>query len=208
MTSGAFAHYSDVSLAFGYVPAELAAPGASGEQWGRLEVEIIGHRRPACCSRNPSSTRPGSGCGRRAVSPLRAADDRRPRWRRTRTSPGCGRRRRSPGCRRWPASSSPGGRRRSRCCATRRRSPSMTPVLDRTGCRIEHALTRRGSTPATARRSRSHFGRRVAERFGDVVQREVGQLLDAIASGIRGRAALHAGRASRRGGRRRQPRHR
>ena len=47
VTSGAFAHYSDVSLAFGYVPAELAAPGASGEQWGRFEVEIIGHRRPA-----------------------------------------------------------------------------------------------------------------------------------------------------------------
>ena len=53
VTSGAFAHYSDVSLAFGYVPAELAAPGVPGEQWGRLEVEIIGHRRPACLLTEP-----------------------------------------------------------------------------------------------------------------------------------------------------------
>jgi dimethylglycine dehydrogenase len=47
VTSGSYAHYSGVSLAFGYVPAEFAAPGAPGEQWGRFEVEIIGHRRPA-----------------------------------------------------------------------------------------------------------------------------------------------------------------
>ena len=47
VTSGAYAHYSGVSLAFGYVPAELAAPGAPDEQWGRFEVEIIGHHRPA-----------------------------------------------------------------------------------------------------------------------------------------------------------------
>jgi dimethylglycine dehydrogenase len=47
VTSGAYAHHSGVSLAFGYVPAELAASGAAGEQWGLFEVEIIGHRRPA-----------------------------------------------------------------------------------------------------------------------------------------------------------------
>jgi dimethylglycine dehydrogenase len=42
VTSGAYAHYSGVSLALGYVPAALAAPGTEG-----FEVEIIGHRRPA-----------------------------------------------------------------------------------------------------------------------------------------------------------------
>ncbi len=42
VTSGAYAHWSGVSLAMGYVPAALAAPGTSG-----FEVEIIGHRRPA-----------------------------------------------------------------------------------------------------------------------------------------------------------------
>jgi dimethylglycine dehydrogenase len=42
VTSGAYAHYSGVSLALGYVPAPLAEPGTDG-----LEVEIIGHRRPA-----------------------------------------------------------------------------------------------------------------------------------------------------------------
>lgn len=41
VTSGAYAHYSKVSLAHGYVPAELAVPGAE------FEVEIIGNRRPA-----------------------------------------------------------------------------------------------------------------------------------------------------------------
>jgi len=40
-TSGAYAHYSRRSLAFGYVPSELAVPGAM------FEVEIIGWRRPA-----------------------------------------------------------------------------------------------------------------------------------------------------------------
>ena len=34
-------HYSRRSLAFGYVPSELAVPGAM------FEVEIIGQRRPA-----------------------------------------------------------------------------------------------------------------------------------------------------------------
>jgi dimethylglycine dehydrogenase len=42
VTSGAYAHYSGVSLALGYVPAPLAEPGTEG-----FEVEIIGHRRPA-----------------------------------------------------------------------------------------------------------------------------------------------------------------
>jgi dimethylglycine dehydrogenase len=46
VTSGASAHCSGVSLAFGYVPAELAKQGG-GEQWVRFEAEIIGHRRPA-----------------------------------------------------------------------------------------------------------------------------------------------------------------
>jgi len=41
VTSGAYAHYSRRSLAFGYVPSELAVPGAT------FEVEIIGQRRPA-----------------------------------------------------------------------------------------------------------------------------------------------------------------
>jgi dimethylglycine dehydrogenase len=41
ITSGAYAHHSACSLGFGYVPAELAVPGA------RFEVEIIGRRRPA-----------------------------------------------------------------------------------------------------------------------------------------------------------------
>ena len=41
VTSGAYAHYSRRSLAFGYVPSELAVPGAM------FEVEIIGQRRKA-----------------------------------------------------------------------------------------------------------------------------------------------------------------
>src|ERR1700689_666304 len=41
ITSGAYAHYSGRSLAFGYVPTELAVPGET------FEVEIIGQRRPA-----------------------------------------------------------------------------------------------------------------------------------------------------------------
>jgi len=41
VTSGAYAHYSRRSLAFGYVPSKLAVPGAT------FEVEIIGQRRPA-----------------------------------------------------------------------------------------------------------------------------------------------------------------
>lgn len=42
ITSGGYAHYSGVSLALGYIPAELAVAGTTG-----FEIEIIGHRRPA-----------------------------------------------------------------------------------------------------------------------------------------------------------------
>jgi dimethylglycine dehydrogenase len=42
VTSGGYAHYCGVSLAWGYVPAELATPGTTG-----FEIEIIGNRRPA-----------------------------------------------------------------------------------------------------------------------------------------------------------------
>jgi dimethylglycine dehydrogenase len=42
ITSGGFAHYSGVSLAWGYIPTELAVPGGTG-----FEIEIIGKRRPA-----------------------------------------------------------------------------------------------------------------------------------------------------------------
>ena len=40
--SGGYAHYAAVSLAWGYIPTELAAPGTTG-----FEIEIIGRRRPA-----------------------------------------------------------------------------------------------------------------------------------------------------------------
>ena len=46
VTSGAYAHYSGVSLALGYIPAALATPDAATDGSG-LEIEIIGHRRPA-----------------------------------------------------------------------------------------------------------------------------------------------------------------
>ncbi|MEA3186142.1 MAG: dimethylglycine dehydrogenase, partial [Ilumatobacteraceae bacterium] len=42
ITSGGYAHYSGVSLAWGYVPTELTEPGTTG-----FEIEIIGKRRPA-----------------------------------------------------------------------------------------------------------------------------------------------------------------
>jgi dimethylglycine dehydrogenase len=42
ITSGGYAHYSQVSLAWGYIPAELSADGTTG-----FEIEIIGNRRPA-----------------------------------------------------------------------------------------------------------------------------------------------------------------
>ena len=48
VTSGAYAHYSGVSLALGYIPAALATPEAGHVGPGNgLEIEIIGHRRPA-----------------------------------------------------------------------------------------------------------------------------------------------------------------
>jgi len=42
ITSGGYAHYSGVSLALGYIPAELAVEGLKG-----FEIEIIGKCRPA-----------------------------------------------------------------------------------------------------------------------------------------------------------------
>jgi len=43
VTSGGYAHYSNVSVALGYIPTELTAPASNG----RFEIEIIGRRRPA-----------------------------------------------------------------------------------------------------------------------------------------------------------------
>jgi dimethylglycine dehydrogenase len=48
ITSGGYAHYSGLSLAWGYVPAELADGSAS------FEIEIIGHRRPARIQKEPA----------------------------------------------------------------------------------------------------------------------------------------------------------
>lgn len=48
ITSGGYAHYSGVSLALGYIPAELAVDGTTG-----FEIEIIGHRRPAKLQLDP-----------------------------------------------------------------------------------------------------------------------------------------------------------
>jgi dimethylglycine dehydrogenase len=48
ITSGGYAHYSAVSLAMGYIPAELAKPGTSG-----FEIEIIGKMRPASLQLEP-----------------------------------------------------------------------------------------------------------------------------------------------------------
>jgi dimethylglycine dehydrogenase len=42
ITSGGYGHYVGKSLALGYVPAAIAAPGTEG-----FEIEIIGERRPA-----------------------------------------------------------------------------------------------------------------------------------------------------------------
>ena len=41
MTSGGYAHHSDVSVAMGYVPAALEQAD------GGFEIEIVGVRRPA-----------------------------------------------------------------------------------------------------------------------------------------------------------------
>jgi vanillate/3-O-methylgallate O-demethylase len=42
ITSGGYAHYSGTSLAWGYIPTDLAQPATTG-----FEIEIIGNRRPA-----------------------------------------------------------------------------------------------------------------------------------------------------------------
>jgi dimethylglycine dehydrogenase len=42
ITSGGYAHYCGVSLAWGYIPTDLAEAGTTG-----FEIEIIGKRRPA-----------------------------------------------------------------------------------------------------------------------------------------------------------------
>ncbi len=47
VTSGGYAHYSDVSVAMGYVPAGLAPDVAGHTPAGRFEIEILGVRRPA-----------------------------------------------------------------------------------------------------------------------------------------------------------------
>ena len=41
VTSGGYAHHSEVSVAMGYIPAELA------DSPGHFEIEIVGTRRPA-----------------------------------------------------------------------------------------------------------------------------------------------------------------
>jgi dimethylglycine dehydrogenase len=43
VTSGGYAHYSESSIALGYVPTQLADAGSNGN----FEIEIIGRRRPA-----------------------------------------------------------------------------------------------------------------------------------------------------------------
>ena len=48
ITSGGYAHYSGVSLALGYIPAELAVEGTTG-----FEIEIIGKMRPATLQLEP-----------------------------------------------------------------------------------------------------------------------------------------------------------
>jgi dimethylglycine dehydrogenase len=48
ITSGGYAHYSGVSLAMGYIPAELANDKTTG-----FEIEIIGNMRPATLQLEP-----------------------------------------------------------------------------------------------------------------------------------------------------------
>jgi dimethylglycine dehydrogenase len=49
VTSGGYAHYSQASMALGYVPTEFA----DGSDDGPFEIEIIGSRRPARIQRGP-----------------------------------------------------------------------------------------------------------------------------------------------------------
>ncbi len=51
ITSGGYAHYTQRSLALGYVDAAIV-DGAAGDP-GEFEIEIIGHRRPATLLREP-----------------------------------------------------------------------------------------------------------------------------------------------------------
>jgi dimethylglycine dehydrogenase len=56
VTSGGYAHFSQKSLALGYVEAAVAnsdARSESGTDPGRFEIEIIGRRRPATLLREP-----------------------------------------------------------------------------------------------------------------------------------------------------------
>ncbi|MEE4117870.1 MAG: FAD-dependent oxidoreductase, partial [Paracoccaceae bacterium] len=46
-TSGGYAHWSDASLALGFLPRDRAAPGTE------VEIEILGERRPARVARGP-----------------------------------------------------------------------------------------------------------------------------------------------------------
>ena len=47
VTSGGYGHYVDQSLAQGYLPTELIKPGI------KLEIEILGERRPARLQMDP-----------------------------------------------------------------------------------------------------------------------------------------------------------
>jgi dimethylglycine dehydrogenase len=47
ITSGGYAHYSQVSLALGYIPTELV------NETSGFEIEIIGRRRPAHLQHEP-----------------------------------------------------------------------------------------------------------------------------------------------------------
>jgi dimethylglycine dehydrogenase len=55
ITSGGYAHYCGVSLAWGYIPTELAQQGTTG-----FEIEIIGKRRPARLQLEPILDPPGA----------------------------------------------------------------------------------------------------------------------------------------------------
>jgi dimethylglycine dehydrogenase len=55
ITSGGYAHYCGVSLAWGYIPTELAQAGTTG-----FEIEIIGKRRPARLQLEPILDPPGA----------------------------------------------------------------------------------------------------------------------------------------------------
>ena len=62
VTSGAYAHHSGVSLAFGYVPAALAAP--EGRRRGGSRSRSSGTADRRACSASPSSIRAVNECVR------------------------------------------------------------------------------------------------------------------------------------------------